>query len=328
MLSDKNYETIPGSDCVLSCINNYMNYVLGRSIEKEIFLLGNGFTHDYDRRQGLLCTGLARSSFRFMDRMGVKYVKKYARSARQARKKLHALIENEELVSINVWSRDMSYNKVFMRSLGAPHYINIIGVDEKDFIVSDGYCMSDQGEVYQCRVPQKKVLRSWEMMDYRYVVVDKESALCLQDFTLDEGQYLEEIRGLMSGFLKCDESMRGHNGYLCVSEYLSDLQKALWKSKNLYGDVEKAFYFIKIYGFIKSRQMLSGILNMQNPAYPDISAAYEKIVKEWDHHWIFLMKYSMQGKRENVIGLLKEMEELCREEMAVFEEWLDQAGHR
>lgn len=313
MLINQDYHTISGNECILSCINNSLHHIYGKDLTEEIFLYGNGFAHEYHPASYNLSTGLIHSGFAYLDKMNISYVRERLGKSRKAKRSLECFIKEEALVSICAWSQLLTYNPVFVKSVGAPHYINILGLDSTEYYISDGYITFGTRKVYQCSFSKSNLLKAWKKMGYEYFLIKKPEGAKETKLVMEEETKLDLLKKMLMEYLT-GNSCRGYKAVTC---FLKELQHQIEQNQYFSALIQETFYSIKIMGFLKSREMLFYIL--QNHIYfpVDVRELYYAVIKKWNELWLRAVKYSVQNKREKILEIIICMQKLHMEEQKV-----------
>ena len=230
-------------ECLNSCIVNAINYFGITLSSSDIFFLGNGLQIKYDNSDTPnIGAYLYESNFDFLDRYNYKYKHSYSNSF-DSKRLIDDVLLKKKIISIKVSSTFLTYNRVFSQTSDSSHFVNIIGQDENNYYIVDGYVPTLVPSVFEGYVSKEEILRAWSAKNYEYVYIEEykdisnvkdEANKCFFD-SIDYYIYESKSTGIYSFLSMVDD----------IKKYIQEPN-----FRQIMLDIN---YKIKIYGYLTSK---------------------------------------------------------------------------
>jgi hypothetical protein len=302
MIYEEGYQTIQGYECLNSCISNYLNFANIPISGSDIFFLGNGFATDYRKRNGekQLRTKVYEANYTFLDKFYIPYTHDYFYGKDREKDFLKQQMEEKGYISLRVVSRDMTYHPLFKQAQNAPHFINVIGYNEKtsQFYISDGSIPAYQPDKFEGWVDEEEVLDGWFGANLEYVILHLDESwnkelswkgLSRIATELAICDYLEfkKSRGIFS---------KTAYGRRAVKELFIDVARKFESSGDGFREYAlRLNYQWKVYGFLSARRYL--LQKMEEIGISEtLTKPYGEVITEWSNIGLALIKLSVAKK--------------------------------
>lgn len=311
MIYEKEYQTLQSYECLNACLVGYLNY-LGLKIKGfDLFFGGDGCDISFYEDNGLhIGAPIYEANFNFLDKWGIPYEHKRGLEPEEAMVRLRSAVESEECISIRVTSELLKHSPVFRQTSGAPHYLNILGLDEerKMVYISDGYVPAYHPEIYEGWVELDDIFTGWQSMRFDYIIISK-----VEWNKREITEYsAESFRKSIQLYLKPGLKNYG----------ISSVIEMLLAVENIYEDCNirmVAFdmnYQLKTYGFLTVKKFIYECLQYQKKEMKTL-LQYEMLLERWNRFCLFLMKAGVSGNLNEFIKLKNSALELTKMEQEI-----------
>ncbi len=286
MIYENGYKTKIGSHCLLTCINNYLNYKNIEIDETALFLKVKGYNikkcNDGKIRYSV-------TLYDHMNEVGVPYEFFRESSRETAWKKLRELIMDEKLVILFLNASRLKYNSAFKYADDIGHCLNAIGFDDQDRVyVSDGYIAGFKGVAFEDWIEAEPLLNAWEDAGFSYVLLNLDG-IEKKDFLITEQMIVDCAVELQKNNLAVEEE---------ILTSIDSLKKYTDK-KELELKVLEINKHIRVDGLIFTRSYMAKAIEdyVQDK---QLSVEYSNLCKEWNIISCILIKLVFDNSAERI----------------------------
>lgn len=295
MITDKGYHTYQGYECLSACISNYLRWKNITISASDIFFLGNGFSLFYENDTERILSDMYMSNYSFMNDYHINYESRNADDEKEAKNILRDSILNEDMIMIKVAAEGLKYNRIYQQAGDSQHFLNIIGWNDLDVYVSDGFVPTRKFSIYEGWVEQKNILEAWKKKNFDYYVINY---LELPGDDIDV--YKEVKQMIISSILEYVDVFEKNTtiyGYSAMIHVMDNLREKLLDKD--YPLSERTLYLnhqLRVYGFLSAKKMLLEEM-IHYGVKADLCNEYQLIVERWSR---LLMKMVKIGFSRNL----------------------------
>lgn len=269
MIVEKGYVTQRGSQCILSCLANYLAFRKIDLSEAELFFRMKGYKLRRSE-SGIMIYSV--SIFDNPEDLGVPYKIYKFDNREEARKSLINFVQNEANVAILMVANKLRYNSAFKYADDvATHCVNVIGYDgDNRFYFSDGYIARFKGDMFEGYVSLEDFVDAWEAYEFMHVVTDTDKMLeeSYKHIDIDIGEIAKE---------------QIENNKILRKQFSERLQwlKGLLHTEEFEKNVMETNTYIRLSGLLTVKSYFQEFLESR---YPETGLAkmYEDLGKEWN----------------------------------------------
>lgn len=306
MILNNEYRLIQGYECFSACIGNVLGYINHDISGNEIIILGDGMKVIYDSNKKIISSEMYASNLRFLNKFRISYVRDVCDSPLVAESFLCEMLDRSSKLILKTKAQLLTYNRVFSQAGNSAHYINVLGYNEDNLYICDGYVPTMRASNFSGWVSKEELLEAWKGVGYEYLI--------LQDVDIVRSKNIRQC--LKAKVLKgINDYITGENdnnlyfGQAAVLKLFEDIKEK--GTDNNREDILEINYQLKIYGFLSLKNILKEVLVKDNSMYTD---EYEKAIREWNSICIMLVKCAIENK-DNLYDLLfKRVKQCVKEE--------------
>lgn len=326
MLFEKGYKTNLGGECLNICLRNHLNYLGLNILGCDILFLGDGFKLQYEKNEALgeVTSGKETyyANYRFLERIGVHFVKKFLKPENDRKKFLIDAINSEKLITIAAMSVKLEYNRIYSQGIETVHFINPIGYDSvnEQIYISDGYTTIGNANGFEGWVSTSQIMDAWSETDYFYIIIENDASDLLSQNETDELFRKKLLDGLKE-YMELESRNDKPSGRYALRCFVDEIDT--WENDLSVFTKERMInltYRIKIYGLMACRLILKEIKERLNLS-EEIGKKMEWIIKEWNELCFLIIKLSMTKKQSELIKKIQiKIQNLIQIEESVIEE--------
>lgn len=306
MICEKTFPLKRSYECLNACLVNNINY-LGLPLEGfDIFFGGKGLNLTFHNDTKFnIGTPLYESNFNFLEQYDIPYEHCKDLKPEQAEDFLYAAVKAEQCISIRVSSEELQHSRVFRQTEGAPHYLNILGIDKErqQVYISDGYVPAYHAETFCGWVPFDGIIEAWKRMQYDYVMIEKPKVMPALEVVRDNtrNRFLQALRDYVN---PSDESC----GIYSANSLFHELE-GMFQRTDIREIVTDVNYQLKTFGFLAVKKFMNECLVSMNTS-PEIIEEFEGVIERWNRVCLLLMKAGMKKSITEFQKIIKVVEEL------------------
>lgn len=321
MLYKKEHIVLQGHECLSSCLSNYL-YNDGIQVTgNDILITGNAYMVEYDRTKFIIRTNIYEANFYFMDKYSIRYILGKCSNEREAKEFLGKSVKSEERIIIKVSAEYLNYNRVFRQADHSTHYINVIGIRERELFICDGYVPTKVSSVFDGWTDEESVMEAWKSMGFEYVILENVNKVNRDLIISDIRKMLRiGILDYLEGGVK-DDKFIGENAIVTL---FSDI-KTMFEHQDMKGIMIDLNYQLKIFGFISVKIMLGEVLK-EMEVNEEILLKYQLVIDHWNRIITLLLKSGFSKKEEKFEKAYHSSMQCISQERDVLSEIMDILG--
>lgn len=309
-----NYQCLQGYECLAGCIFNYFNYYNVPLNESDIFLSGKGFKLEYSGEIRYLRIGTKayQANELFLKRYKIPHNHNRLPSRQRAKLFIERCIASELPLIVRVNTGKLTYHNVYKTSMASPHWLNVIGMSDTAYVISDSAIPAIKREHIVATVGKDEILSSWEDMQYEHIVLDIKKLKDIEVEIIKEdsinmfyegiNKYLNPKKRLFSTKIE---------GIQVIPCLVKDLKMCRYDTKEeLEAVIKDVNYQVKLKGVVTYRHIVSAKLH-ELGYEQDIITRYDDVTDRWNGLFFMLMKIGLTGKEEQIDRLVEEAEQVC-----------------
>ena len=318
LYSKIDYSTLKSYECLNSCLYNYLYNEKVIIDKSEIFFYGEGFKLNYNDSKSypIMSTSTFDSNFKFLSKSNIDYYMGAFEEKKQAFDFLRECIYHEYCIIIKVNSARLYYNSVFINSQAVSHFINPIGLDEKNekVFISDGYIPSIPPAIYHDWVDLNAIISAWQDKKFNFICINPSSLRGSEEERIQKEARKEFKRDLKKYIIGNQDHTEG---WLVFSKLLEELYEYLIEENVSFS--EFAFninYQFKMYGFFTIKKyILNYIKILHMPS--EIIGKYEEVYNKWRLIDKYIIKVALSKKIVHLQELIDKVHTLSIEEINI-----------
>lgn len=311
-------DVLKSYECMNACILNHVSSVEMKINGSDIFFAGEGYPISY--KKGSLTeikSDAYNANFRFLKKYGFMYSFHKVDPTIDSIKRM---LQKSYTITIHMMSDFLTYDRVFLQSSGASHFINVLDYDQKQkklFIV-DGSVPTMEKSSFSGWVDEKDIMRGWQVMQGEVLNVDLKHNLLntglLQGIRNDANahvlvaikKYLDGKSSILSSYV---------TGEQAICFLMEQLRKKV-KKKNFRELIQEVNFRLRVDGYIGAKKFMAEKFFEQEFR---LAMEYSKIVDDWSRWCMLLLKSGIGASEKNIILVQSRMQELVERERKVFE---------
>lgn len=283
MTLNRTYNLVQGHECLSASIGNYLNYFCRDITGNELLIAGNGFNVTYDRKRKVIGAPIYEANFCFMKKYGISYVCK--KCSEEAEEFLYNCIKQKKKIILRVDARQLTYNRVFQQAVDSPHYVNLLGENDRQFYLCDGYVPTRETSVYEGWINGDCLIRAWKSMQYEYLILDYDKSLDTSRILQDVG---ETLCGDLTKYITGGNEGQIFYGQDAILQMIADLQKE-YGGDHTKEQILQFNYQLRIYGFLSLKETLKEIFS-KRIEFEEILEEYNDVIAQWNRICMLLVK--------------------------------------
>ncbi len=320
MICDDGYVTLQSYECLNACITNYLNQHSIPIKTSDVFLEGDDLDVVYTRKGGTwdISVGIYKSNFDFLRKADIFYEHGFFDLMQDGKSFLFDRISQNLCLSIRAVSDCLTYNPVFSQTEGAPHFINLIGMDDKgeQVCISDGDLPTFKPSLFQDWVDLNMIMDAWYGMRGEYIILHPKKDDVHLNTIKKSGT--DKLYRLIRDYLEggCNKALfrKVATGRQAILTLFDDLQEYSQRMKNDIGRVALDMnYQLRINGFLISKRYISHKIQDLN-LDAGIVNPYSDLVNRWSAALLHLIKAGKSKRTEDFTKLNEKVKTLCQEE--------------
>lgn len=313
-MEDIIYTTYQGSDCLISCLYNYLRNHEFLIMESDIFLLGQGWRLSYIKKINgeiidlQIQSEVMESVKRFCDRVKIMLIYDNYDNCDDAFDNLLSNVSNNIPVIACVDPGYLKYNSVLRDAYGISHYIIVTKVCQEFVCISDGYVSSVPATIFQGKIDAGEFKKAWGSKHYRSIRIDEESLGYLREnfsFEVNDSTIIDAIKSgiiqFLQGGINGDYYM-GVDALYQIKNDLNDLYSNYHNAPEAYKKILLELNnHIRIWGLLTSRVLIRNKLSdlVEKGVIKDNNYIIDmdNIIKEWNKMGFMIIKASLSMRK-------------------------------
>lgn len=308
----KKYKTYNGSLCLIGCVQNYLKTNDCLIDECDILFQGNGFNLNYKKKENSISlkSDFYKSILEFCSKNNICFKKKNCNDKEEMLEIIKGSLKHKkDLLILQVYANDLKYSKSFTNRSNISHAVNILGIKEEDFFISDAYVPTNPSTTFDGFVNADLLLNSNTKEKHKYYILDNKSIETfqqnLEEKEMDELLRIEIIENLKK-YINHDKCKDDCSGAVALYNFISDFRDYL----DLFADdytkivLETSEKFFS-YGFFSIRNILIKAISRISISHNDknlldVQSSLKEIYQKWFFIGRYLVKCALSQKQENL----------------------------
>lgn len=311
-----NSNVVQSYECLNASLANVLRIWQYSVTPSEIFFLGEGFDFKIADLQDIkrLESDVYISSFRYMDRMDIRYVHEFLRDVSTAKRFVQSAVTDSRFVTLKICSDYLTYNKVYKQTV-AKHYINIMGynAEKNELCIIDGDVPTMVPSTYLGWVDLNSIIEGWKKANCEYIEFFKTN--CLGE--ISDTQLAATIIKQLNKYLTEESEEKGSGAIEALFEQLNEK-----KADELTEVTRSINYQIRVDGFFASREFLMDSLT-EYGGYDELIQDEKILLKKWNSLCMMCIKAGISKRMDEITRVISLAKSLLEEEKVILRRVVD-----
>lgn len=334
----KNYKSLYGVNCILTSFGNIIRMVVPCISDSDIFFKGEGFRVQF-------IEGKTKDEYAYyFSHEFVSVVKRYMKNneiqyscqglpnnKNELIYNLKKKIDNNTPIILFISTECLNYNLTYINNTKRIHAINIIGYNEKGFLISDSFVPTKKQKCYEGILSYEVLVNYWEneLKDKQEsIYIDIEINTIRKDKLIMSND--DKVKVLNKNIVHYYLKNQNESYYRALNHYIKSLFEINIENKDLIEEIEFLAYQMNVEGVIPARKLLFQYLieiNEENNLFNEaLLCECENFIKEWRKKLLLMIKNGIKSDKEGFDSLANSIKELTRKETIFMKKIIDEKG--
>lgn len=315
-ISSSKVNLVQAHECLSACLGNIINLKYSFLSGSEIIILGDGDIVFYDTNRKVIGAPMYEANIKFLNKYQFDYEHKQMNDKLSFYSYVKDKLEENKFLVIKVNAGKLNYNRVFRQTNNAPHFLNIIELENDQVKIADSYVPTREGELYEGWRPLSEILSAWEDQNFEYFYINKIPEINIPEI---QNQLVEKFKNYLMTNINTkyeNERIYGNKSIYHFFEYYLE-ENINTKENMLYAN-----YQLQIFGFLSVREIWGQVLPKLGVDI-NLIQKYKEVIEGWKAIGLLYMKTALSRKEEKKNTFLRKVDEQIQKEESVYKSILD-----